>query len=513
MFYQSSLLLVMWWFLFFVFCLRWTRSKKSPVDRPPAVPGLPVFGNLHQLGSLPHRSLRALAEKHGPVMALRLGRVPTVVVSSPAGAQEVLKTRDLAFANRPDSSLADRIFYSSQDLAFSKYGEPWRQMRRIGVLHLLNQKQVHSFRKVREEEADALVARIRSAAGCPVNLSDMIIDFTSDLICRVALGQTYADSKGGGSQLRALFGEFMELMGQFPVRDYIPWLAWVDWLSGLDDRARKIGLEIDALLEKVIDEHRRSKLTDKIDTNDMDLVDVLLSLGDRNDDDAPSSTNISLTMDNIKGLILDMVAAGTASTKATLEWAMAELIRHPEEMAKVQEEIRRVAGPKGEEIREEALEGMGQLKAVLKETLRLHPPGPLLLPRESTESTELQGYCIPKGTRVIVNGWAIARDPALWDKAEEFLPERFLGDSGAGALDFKGSDFRYLPFGGGRRGCPGSGFAIAAVEVVLASLLYHFDWEMPGGLSAEEMDMDEVFGLIIQKKSSVILQGRTKPHF
>ncbi|KAG6516667.1 hypothetical protein ZIOFF_027140 [Zingiber officinale] len=480
MFYQSSLLLVMWWFLFFVFCLRWTRSKKSPVDRPPAVPGLPVFGNLHQLGSLPHRSLRALAEKHGPVMALRLGRVPTVVVSSPAGAQEVLKTRDLAFANRPDSSLADRIFYSSQDLAFSKYGEPWRQMRRIGVLHLLNQKQVHSFRKVREEEADALVARIRSAAGCPVNLSDMIIDFTSDLICRVALGQTYADSKGGGSQLRALFGEFMELMGQFPVRDYIPWLAWVDWLSGLDDRARKIGLEIDALLEKVIDEHRRSKLTDKIDTNDMDL---------------------------------DMVAAGTASTKATLEWAMAELIRHPEEMAKVQEEIRRVAGPKGEEIREEALEGMGQLKAVLKETLRLHPPGPLLLPRESTESTELQGYCIPKGTRVIVNGWAIARDPALWDKAEEFLPERFLGDSGAGALDFKGSDFTYLPFGGGRRGCPGSGFAIAAVEVVLASLLYHFDWEMPGGLSAEEMDMDEVFGLIIQKKSSLILQGRTKPHF
>ncbi|XP_074580635.1 psoralen synthase-like [Curcuma longa] len=114
MFYQSSLVLVASWFLFFVFCIRWIRSKKSPVGHPPAVPGLPVFGNLHQLGSLPHRSLRALAEKHGPVMVLRLGRVHTVVVSSPAAAQEALKTRDLAFASRPDSSLADRLFYRSQ---------------------------------------------------------------------------------------------------------------------------------------------------------------------------------------------------------------------------------------------------------------------------------------------------------------------------------------------------------------------------------------------------------------
>ncbi|XP_074585586.1 cytochrome P450 736A117-like [Curcuma longa] len=514
MFYQSSqLVLVASWFLSFVFCIRWIRSKKSPVRHPPAVPGLPVFGNLHQLGSLPHRSLRALAEKHGPVMVLRLGRVHTVVVSSPAAAQEALKTRDLAFASRPDSSLADRLFYLSQEMAFSKYGEPWRQMRRIGVLHLLSQKQVHSFRKVREEEAAALVARIRAASG-PVNLSDLIIDFTNDLICRVALGRTYADAKGRGSQLGALFGEFSEVMGLFPVRDYIPWLAWIDWLSGLDGRARKIGLELDALFEKVIAEHRRRKLTAKINADDMDLVDILLSLGDSNDDDdaASSSANISLTMDNIKGIILDMVVAGTDTTKATLEWALAELIRHPEEMAKVQEEIRRVVGPRGEEIREEALEGMERLKAVLKETLRLHPPGPLLLPRESMKTTELQGYHVPKGTRVFVNVWAIARDPTLWDKAEEFQPERFLGvgDSGddAGALDFKGSDFRYLPFGAGRRGCPGIGFATVALEVVLASLLYYFDWEMPDGMSSEEMDMDEVFGLIVQKKSSVILQGR-----
>ncbi|XP_074583146.1 cytochrome P450 71A1-like [Curcuma longa] len=511
MFYQSSLVLVASWFLFFVFCIRWTRSKKSPVGHPPAVPGLPVFGNLHQLGSLPHRSLRALAEKHGPVMVLRLGRVHTVVVSSPAAAQEVLKTRDLAFASRPDSSLADRLFYRSQEMVFSKYGEPWRQMRRICVLHLLGQKQVHSFRKVREEEAAALVARIRAASG-PVNLSDLIIDFTNDLTCRVALGRTYADAKGSGSQLRALFGEFTELMGLFPVRDHIPWLAWIDWLSGLDGRARKIRLELDALLDKVIAEHRRRKLTAKIDADDMDLVDILLSLGDKDgDDDASSSTNISLTMDNIKGLIWDMVLGGTDTTRATLEWAMAELIRHPEEMAKVQEEIRRVIGPRGEEIREEALEGMERLKAVFKETLRLHPPGPLLLPRESTKTTELQGYHVPKGTRVAVNVWAIARDPTLWDKAEEFQPERFLGDSGddAGtALDFKGSDFRYLPFGAGRRGCPGIGFATVAVEVALASLLYYFDWEMPDGMSSEEMDMDEVFGLIMQKKSSVILQGR-----
>lgn len=252
-----------------------------------------------------------------------------------------------------------------------------------------------------------------------MNLSDMIIDVTSDLVYRVALGRTCADAKGGGSQLRALFGELMELMGLFPVRDYLPWLGWIDWLSGLDGRARKIGLQLDALLEKVIAEHRRRKHTAKIDADDMDLVDILLSLGDHDDDDdASSSTNISLTMDNIHQrhhfgklslfasrsssspfhLYLPfaghVLTAGTDTTKETLEWAMAELIRQPEEMAKVQEEIRRVAGPRGGEIREEALKEMERLnlKPVLKETLRLLPPGPLLLPRESTEGTELQGY-------------------------------------------------------------------------------------------------------------------------
>lgn len=188
---------------------------------------------------------------------------------------------------------------------------------------------------------------------------------------------------------------------------------------------------------------------------------------------------------------------------ATIEWAMAELIKHPRKLAQAQEEIRRAVESDGG-ISEEVLEGAEYLKAVIKETLRLHPSGPLPIPRESMEDVEIQGYRVRKGVRVILNVWAIGRNPEWWDRAEEFSPERFLNNS-PDVPDFKGSDFRYIPFGAGRRGCPGIGFASITMEVVLASLLYHFNWDMPEGKSSDEMDMSEVFGLVAKKRSSLIL--------
>ena len=190
-----------------------------------------------------------------------------------------------------------------------------------------------------------------------------------------------------------------------------------------------------------------------------------------------------------------MFAAGSDTTYTVLEWAMTELLRHPQVMRQLQNEVRGIAQGKLL-ITEDDLDKMQYLKAVIKETLRLHPPVPLLLPRESTRGAKIMGYDIEAGTQVITNAWAIGRDPLLWDEAEEFRPERFLNSS----IDFIGKDFELIPFGAGRRGCPGTLFAAMAIEVALANLVHRFDWEVGGGGRREDLDMTECTGLTIHRK-------------
>ncbi|XP_009409655.2 cytochrome P450 71A1 [Musa acuminata AAA Group] len=477
-----------------IFLLFRARPKKP--SHVPSPWRLPLIGNLHQLGSLPHRSLRSLSQKHGPVMLLWFGRVPTVVVSSAAAAQEVMKTHDLAFASRPDSSLSDRLFYGSQDVGFCKYGELWRQVRRVCVLHLLSLRRVHSFRPIREEEVALLVGRIR-AASSRVNISEMIVSLTSDIICRVAFGRKHVEEEGGGSGVRALFSELTTVLGSFPLRDFVPLLGWIDRLNGLDARVRKTAIKFDAFIETILEEHERKTHTNhaRDDSSTMDFSDILLA--------SEAVDGIALSRDCIKANILDMITGGIDTTYTTIEWAMAELVKHPRKMERAQEEIRKIVGSGGE-LREEMVEGMEYLRAAIKETLRLHPALPLLVPRESMEDARLQGYLIPKGTRVVINAWAIGRDPVSWEKPEEFWPERFVGNS----IDFKGQDFQLIPFGAGRRGCPGVAFAMVTTELALANLLYHFDWQLPDGMAGEEMDMSEASGIAVHKKSSLILVAK-----
>ncbi|VAI55946.1 unnamed protein product [Triticum turgidum subsp. durum] len=144
---------------------------------------------------------------------------------------------------------------------------------------------------------------------------------------------------------------------------------------------------------------------------------------------------------------------------------------------------------------------MGMVKGVILETMRLHPAAPLLLPREAREPCKILGYDVPKGTTVLVNAWAIGRDPKHWEDPEEFKPERFE----SGTVDFKGTDFEYIPFGAGRRMCPGMTFAQASMEIVLAALLYHFDWELPSGLKPSGLDMIEKMGVTVRRKNDLHL--------
>ena len=204
-----------------------------------------------------------------------------------------------------------------------------------------------------------------------------------------------------------------------------------------------------------------------------------------------------------------MFGAGTDTSYLVLEFAMAELMRKPQLMTKLQSEVRNGA-PKGQElIEEENLAGMTYLKAVVKETLRLHPPAPLLLPHLAMADCDINGYRIPAGTRVIINSWAIARDPGSWEKPEEFIPERFIEGGAAAAVDLRGKDFQFVPFGAGRRICPGLNFGLATVEIMLANLAYCFDWELPAGMEREDIDMTEVFGLTVRRKEKLVLFPKT----
>jgi len=204
----------------------------------------------------------------------------------------------------------------------------------------------------------------------------------------------------------------------------------------------------------------------------------------------------------------DIFSAGSDSSSTILVWAMSELVKNPQVMHKAQLEVRETF--KGQDkINEGDLIKLRYLQLVIKETLRLHAPAPLLLPRECRESCQVMGYDVPKGTKLFVNVWAIARDTKLWHDAEEFKPERFESSS----IDFRGNDFEFTPFGAGRRICPGITLGLANLELALASLLYHFDWALPDGVKLEELDMAEAFGIALRKKSMLWIKAKPYNNF
>ncbi|KAG6482901.1 cytochrome P450 71A1-like [Zingiber officinale] len=477
------------------------RSRRQLVsgrtNLPPSPPRLPLIGNLHQLGPLLHQSLAALSRLHGPLMLLHLGHVPTLVVSSPDAACDVLRHQDLVCAGRPAITPAKILL--DGDIAFAPYGDYWRQLRKICSVHLLSAKRVQSYRRAREEEVAAMAAAIAARASTTINLSEIIYSFTNDVICRVVSGK-FKIAEGRSRVFAELINENSELLVAVHLGDYFRWLGWVDGLLGYVTRARKLRKRWEELLDQVIKEHA-DRASPNIDGHDekeeeKDFVDVLMSLQDKNE--------FVLDPANLKSLLIDVFGGGTDTNYITLEWAMVELVRNPLAMQKLQEEVRRIASRKSL-VKEEDLHQMTYLLAVIKEVLRLHPPAPLLVPRETLNDCMIQGYSIPKKTRILVNVWAIGRDPEQWDAPEEFRPERFLD----GTVDFNGTDFRYMPFGSGRRVCPGLQFAIASLELALANLVHQFDWELPDGMEKEEFHTREAPGIVVQREGQLHLVAKT----
>ncbi|KAK1270056.1 Cytochrome P450 71A1 [Acorus gramineus] len=421
-------------------------------------------------------------------MLLQIGRIPTLVVSSPEMAEQVMKMKDHIFANRPKIKFMDKVCYGQKNMSFSQYGEYWRQAKKVIILHLLSNKKVQSIQPIRDDEVTLLLRRISTSSSL-VNLSEMLSDTTNNIVSRAILGKYLASDKKRNDEFHNSLNKGMELIGEFRVEDFFPSLAWIGKFTGSNDQVNEVFKIIDGLSSAVIDDHVARDKAEK-----PDFVDVLLRLQE------DPNADFIFTTDEIKAIFMDLIAAATDTSYITIEWAMAELIHNPETMKKVQEEVRGIAGKKSM-VEQYDTNGMYYLKAVVKEVLRMHPPAPLLLPRELMEDTKILGYSIPKKCRVIVNAWAIGRHPDYWEMPEEFQPERFLNRS----VDYKGQDFQFIPFGAGRRACPGMAFAVATIEIVLANLLNDFEWKLPGELRGEDLNMDEAPGLTTRRKASLVL--------
>ncbi|XP_038686650.1 cytochrome P450 71D9-like [Tripterygium wilfordii] len=489
--FQSSsfLPILLLCFVFFIsMALKIGKRSKSTTKLPAGPPKLPLIGNLHQMvGSLSHHALRDLAKKYGPFMYLQLGQVPTIVVSSAEYAKEIMKTYDINFASRAYSLATYIIFYNLKDVAFAPYGEYWRHMRKICTLEVFSGRRVQAARPIREEETLKFIKSISLKARSKINLSEMLTCLSFAITSKAAFGRS---SERHGAFV-PLVREIMEVMASFNLADMFPSIKFFRMISGTRTRLESLHHEIDLILENLINEHRLD--SSRIDSSDADnFLDILLSFQEQGD--------FSFTTDNIKAVVLDIFLGGTDTSTSILEWAMSELLKNPRVMTKAQAEVRRVFDKKGC-VDEAGLEEQKFLTAVIKETLRLHPPGALLGPRECREKCQINGYEIPEKTHVLINAWAIGRDPNYWIEAERFYPERFLDSS----IDYKGNNFEFLPFGAGRRMCPGMSFGIANIELPLAQLLYHFDWKLPDNKKQEDLDMTERVAIVVGRKTDLVL--------
>ncbi|GAV67857.1 p450 domain-containing protein, partial [Cephalotus follicularis] len=468
-------------FLFMSLLQKLRHNRK--INLPPGPRGLPLIGNLLQLDNTSlHRCLWQLSQKYGPLMSLQLGFRPTLVVSSAKLAREALKTHDLIFSSRPTLVGQQKLSYNGLDISFAPYNEYWREIRKVSVIHLFNSIRVQHFRPIREEEVSRMIESISKStvASKPINLSELMTSLTSTIICRIAFGKRFDEGIVRNRFRRLLHESEAMFVGLF-WSDYFPFMGWVDRLTGMRPRLEKIFKEMDEFYQELIDDHLDPK---RPRPEQEDILDIFLQIW------RSREFKVELSWNQIKAVLMDVFIAGTDTSAAVVVWAMTFLMKNPIAMKKAQEEVRNLIGTKGF-VNEDDIQSLHYLKAIVKETMRLQPAVPLLIPRETTQKCNIDGYEIPAKTLVYVNAWAIGRDPEAWDNTEEFNPDRFIGIS----VDMKGKDFELIPFGAGRRTCPGIFMGISNVELTLANLLYKFDLKMPHGMNKEDLDSNETPGI------------------
>lgn len=465
------------------------RFKLPPGPRP-----LPVVGNLYDVKPVRFRCYAEWAKQYGPIISVWFGSTLNVVVSNTELAREVLKEHDQSLADRHRSRSAAKFSRDGKDLIWADYGPHYVKVRKVCTIELFSPKRLESLRPIREDEVSAMVEDIFNHCtnsenyGKSLKLREFLGAVSFNNITRLAFGKRFVNSNGvmdeQGLEFKAIVANGLKLGASLAMAEHIPWLRWMFPLE--EEAFAKHGARRDRLTRAIMEEHTKARnLSGNVKNH---FVDALLTLKDKYD----------LSEDTIIGLLWDMITAGMDTTAISVEWAMAEIVRNPRVQKKVQEELDNAIGV-DRIMTENDFSNLPYLQCVVKEAMRLHPPTPLMLPHRSNANVKIGGYDIPKGSNVHVNVWAVARDPAVWKNPEEFRPERFFEED----VDMKGHDLRLLPFGAGRRVCPGAQLGINLVTSMLGHLLHHFEWTPPPGMKAEEIDMTESPGLVSYMKTPV----------
>ncbi|KAL1312353.1 cytochrome P450 93A3-like [Arachis ipaensis] len=477
------------------------RKKNKSHNKPPSPLSLPIIGHLHLLAPIPHQALHKLSIRYGPIMHIKLGSVPCVVASTPESAKEFLKTHESSFSNRPRNLAVDYLTYGSQDFSFAPYGPYWKFMKKICMSELLGGDTLNQLLPLRRQETERFLGLLlkRGMAGEAVDVGGELLKLSNNVISRMIMSKTHMEDDGEAEEVRKLVQDTAELTGKFNASDFIWFLKNWD-LQGFRKRVEEIRNRFDSMMERVIKEHQGERMKRKKEGEDGEIKDLLDILLDIHEDD---NSEIRLTKENIKAFILDIFIAGTDTSALTIEWGLAELINHPQVMERARQEIKTVVG-NNRIVEESDIVNLPYLQAIVKETLRIHPTGPMTV-RESSEDCTIWGYEIPAKTQLFVNIWAIGRDPNYWENPLEFKPERFLveEESGKRQLDVRGQHLHMIPFGSGRRGCPGTSLALQVVQANLGAMVQCFEWKVSGG-GSEIVDMEEKPGLTLSRACPLI---------
>ncbi|BFG35875.1 hypothetical protein CerSpe_221490 [Prunus speciosa] len=477
-------------FILFAFKFLVQPNRRGYKNLPPSPPSLPILGHLHLLRPPVHRTFHRLSQKYGPVFSLWFGSRRVVIVSSPSAVEECFTKNDIVLANRPRSLMSMHVGYNNTTMAGSPYGDHWRNLRRIGVTEIFSTARLQTFSGIRKDEVKHLLLKLSQNARdgfAKVELKSMFNELTFNIIMTMVAGKRYygddvSVDKEEAKQFRQIMSDAFFYGGAANPADFLPILNWVG-SGGYEKKVKTLAKRTDVFLQGLIDEHRRKG------KNGTTMIDHLLSL----QESQPEYYNDQI----IKGLILVMLLAGTDTSAVTLEWALSNLLNNPHVLKKAKAELDAQLGQENL-VDEPDLSKLPYLQSIISETLRLCPAAPLLVPHLSSEDCIIGGFDVPRDTMVLINAWALHRDPEVWDDPESFMPERFeSGDNFSHKL---------LPFGLGRRACPGVGLAQRVVGLTLGSLIQCFEWER---VSEKEIDMTEDKGLTMPK--AVPLEAMCKP--
>ncbi|XP_004492652.1 geraniol 8-hydroxylase-like [Cicer arietinum] len=487
-----------------IFILRKLNQTQNSTKLPPGPNPLPIIGNILELGKNPHKTFTKLSKIYGPIMTIKLGNITTIVISSPQLAKQLLQENSKFFSNRTIPHAVHATQHYKFSVAWLPLSTPWTKLRKICATKVFSPKMLDSTKIIREKKLQDLLDYVneKSKKGEVFDIGKVVfttvLNSISNTLFSKDLIHSTSDEKYDHQLFEnAIFG-IMEEAGRPNVSDFFPILRLLDpqrVLGKMTTHMKKLCDIFDEIIEERIC-LRASKGDYEVYNNVLDSL--LNNTGD---------ISLELTRDEMLHLFLDLFVAGIDTTSTTIEWIMAELLRNPEILRKVRKELCETIG-KDETIEESHISKLPFLQAVVKESFRMHPPIPFLLPHKCDEIVDILGFNVPKNAQVLVNIWAMGRDPTIWDNPNMFMPERFLECD----INYKGNNFELLPFGAGKRICAGLPLAHRSVHLIVASLLYNFEFNLADGLMPEHMNMEEHFGLTLKRVLPLRVQATSINH-